>query len=293
MGVLNFAHGALTTVGGYAGGALLVVLGGFLFAGSATAGPVLFLLWLVVLVITGLVLVVLGSIIEVGLVRKLYDRPAIDQILLTFGIALVIQQLLRIVVELWEDPTRHWTEAESAGPWIVQQGSEVDVLGLSIQGIRLMEIALGIVVVIGVWAFLNKTRYGLYIRAGSEDDEMAQALGINVRRVFTVVFGIGIGLAGMAGMFLIWEKTYNLTVLMGAEALLPAFIVVVVGGLGTFEGTVVASIIGGIFTEFGVFVSTNYVEFPQLPQTLIFLLLVLVLVVKPQGLFGQAEVGGH
>jgi branched-chain amino acid transport system permease protein len=294
MGVLNFAHGALTTVGGYVGGATLVILATVAFGGMATESFTLFLLWFALLLLTAVILAVLGSVIEIGLIRKLYDRSPIDQILLTFGIALVIQQVLRIVVDLYTDPTRHWTDAEGAGPWIVQQGSELDILGLSIKGIRVMEIALGIAVVVGVWAFLNKTRYGLYIRAGTEDDEMAEALGINVRQVFTVVFGIGIGLAGMAGMFLIWEKTYNLTVLMGASALLPAFIVVVVGGLGTFKGTVVASIIAGIFFELGIFLSTNYESLPtQLPSMLLFLLLVFVLIVKPQGLFGQAEVGGH
>jgi len=294
MGVLNFAHGALTTVGGYVGGAVLVLVGGAVIADAATGSIGVLALWIVAIVATGLLLALLGAIIEVGLVRQLYDRPPIDQILLTFGVALVIQQLLRIVVGLYEDPDRHWTAAEAAGPWIVQQGNEIEVLGLAIQGIRLMEMALGALVVVGVWAFLTRTRYGLYIRAGSEDAEMAQALGIDVRQVFTVVFGIGIGLAGMAGTFLIWEKTYDLTVLMGAQALLPAFIVVVVGGLGTFKGTVVASVVAGIFTEAGVFLSTNYESLPtQLPSMLIFLLLVAVLIVKPQGLFGQAEVGGH
>ncbi|MEF8777019.1 MAG: branched-chain amino acid ABC transporter permease [Haloarculaceae archaeon] len=294
MGVLNFAHGALTTVGGYVGGALLVFVGGAVLAEAATASLGVFVFWLAAILLTGVVLAILGSMIEVALVRQLYDRPPIDQILLTFGVALVIQQVLRIVVGLYEDPDRHWTAAESAGPWIVQQGNTIEILGLAIKGIRIMEFALGALVVVGVWAFLNRTRYGLYIRAGTEDAEMAEALGINVRQVFTVVFGIGIGLAGMAGTFLIWEKTYDLTVLMGAEALLPAFIVVVVGGLGTFKGTVVASVIAGIFTEAGVFLSTTYEALPtQLPSMLIFLLLVGVLVLKPQGLFGQAEVGGH
>jgi branched-chain amino acid transport system permease protein len=154
--------------------------------------------------------------------------------------------------------------------------------------------AAGIVVVAAVWAFLTRTRYGLYIRAGSEDAEMAEALGIDVERVFTVVFGIGIGLAGIAGTFLLFESQYSTTVHLGAEVLLPAFIVVVVGGLGSFKGTVVASIVAGLFYELGVHLNTFYLtDFSTLPSMLIFLLLVAVLVLRPQGLYGQAEVGGH
>ncbi len=292
MGVLNFAHGALTTVGGYVGGGLVV----FLLSGGGGLGALG--LWFVALGLTGLVLAVLGGIIEVGLVRKLYGRAPIEQILLTFGVALVIQELLLMVLGNWQsglpDPTSSWGQPIVQGPAFMAQGRTIDVLGLSIRGFTPIKILLGVLVVVGVWAFLTKTRYGLYIRAGTEDAEMAQALGINVQRVFTVVFAIGIGLAGMAGMFLIWGRTYNLTYLMGAEALLPAFIIVVVGGLGTFKGTVVASIIAGIFFEAGIFIQTNiFSGLSQLNNILIFLLLVVVLIVRPQGLYGQEEVGGH
>lgn len=192
------------------------------------------------------------------------------------------------------DPTSAWGEPIVAGPGFMASGRSIDVAGVSIRGFTPVKILLGVAVVVGVWAFLTKTRYGLYIRAGTEDAEMAEALGIDVQRVFTVVFGIGIGLAGMAGMFLIWERTYEMTYLMGAEALLPAFIIVVVGGLGTFKGTVVASLIAGILFETGVFLQTNVVtEFSQLNNIFIFLLLVAVLILRPQGLYGQEEVGGH
>jgi branched-chain amino acid transport system permease protein len=292
MGVLNFAHGALTTVGGYVGGGLVV----YLLAGGEGLGQMG--LWLVALGLTGIVLTGLGALIEFGLVRKLYGRAPIEQILLTFGVALVIQELVLMLLGNWQgglpDPTSSWTEPIVAGPSFMALGRSIDVFGISIRGFTPVKILLGILVVVGVWAFLTKTRYGLYIRAGTEDAEMAEALGINVQRVFTVVFGIGIGLAGMAGMFLIWERTYDLTYLMGAEALLPAFIIVVVGGLGTFKGTVVASIIAGILFESGVFLQTNVVtEFSQLNNIFIFLLLVVVLIIRPQGLYGQEEVGGH
>jgi branched-chain amino acid transport system permease protein len=291
MGVLNFAHGALTTVGGYVGGGLLVYLaadGG----GIGTLG-----LWFVALGVTGLVLAVVGGVIEYGLVRKLYGRAPIEQILLTFGVALVIQELLLMLLGQWRsglpDPTSSWGQPIVQGPSFMSPGRSFDVLGVSIRGFTPIKILLGLLVVVGVWGFLTRTRYGLYIRAGTEDSEMAQALGINVERVFTVVFAVGIGLAGMAGMFLIWERTYDLTYLMGAEALLPAFIIVVVGGLGTFKGTVVASIVAGILFEAGIFLQTNVFQFSQLNNIFIFALLVAVLIVRPQGFFGQEEVGGH
>ncbi len=292
MGVLNFAHGALTTVGGYVGGGVVVML----LAGGGGIGQ--FGLWLVALGLSGLVLAVLGGAIEFGLIRKLYGRDPIEQILLTFGVALVIQELLLMLLGNWQsgqpDPTTSWGEPIVSGPAFMSPGRSIDLLGVSIRGFTPVKMLIGALVVVGVWAFLTKTRYGLYIRAGTADAEMAEALGIDVQRVFTVVFAIGIGLAGMAGMFLIWERTYDLTYLMGAQALLPAFIIVVVGGLGTFKGTVAASVIAGVLFEAGIFLQTNVVtEFSQLNNIFIFLLLVVVLIVRPRGLYGQEEVGGH
>ncbi|MHB9286213.1 branched-chain amino acid ABC transporter permease [Halobacteriales archaeon Cl-PHB] len=300
MGVLNFAHGALTTVGAYVGGGILLFLVGTVAIDLSIAGLEIgtFALWLFGLVLTGVVLMAIGSIIEFGLIRKLYGRAPIEQILLTFGVALVIEEFLLMILGNWQegqpDPTAAWGQPIIEGPSFMGTGKTFDLLGVSIRSLTPVKILLGIAVVIGVWAFLNKTRYGLFIRAGTEDSEMAQALGINVERVFTVVFGIGIGLAGMAGMFLIWERSYELTYTMGSQALLPAFIIVVVGGLGTFKGTVVASIIAGIFFEAGLVLSTDvFTGFSQLNNIFIFLLLVGVLILQPQGLYGQEEVGGH
>jgi len=292
MGVLNFAHGTFTTVGAYVGGILVMTF----LAENASSVLGAYVPFLVAVVLVGVVLALMGAVTEVGLIRRLYDRPPIDQILLTFGIALVIRELLYIFAPLWgADPTQDWKAVDVFGPPLLESGFTVDVFGLSIQGLRVAEFLLGAVVVVAVWLFLTRTRYGLFIRAGSEDDEMAEALGINVRRVFTVVFAIGIGLAGMAGTFLVWETGYAVTPLMGAEkALLPAFIVVVVGGLGTFKGTVVASVVAGMFFEFGIYLNTNYLtEFSELPNMALFILLVGILILRPQGLFGQEEVGGH
>ncbi len=291
MGVLNFAHGAFITIGTYLG-----AMGLFLLSSPNAAGLGGFLPLLGVFVLVFVGLMALGSLVEFGLVRRLYGRPPIDQILLTFGVATVLQQLTEIFVNLFTGGTSNqartpWPEPATYGPAVF--GENVTVAGLDIDGVVLMEILVGAVVVAGVYLFLTRTRYGLYIRAGSEDDEMAEALGIDIRRVFTVVFGIGSGLAGVAGTFLIWQSTYDVTVAIGAQALLPAFIVVVVGGLGTFTGTVVAAAVAGFFFEFGVLLSTNVFDFVSLPQMLLFILLVVTLIVRPTGILGEEEVGGH
>jgi branched-chain amino acid transport system permease protein len=300
MGVLNFAHGAVTSVGAYvAAGALFVV------ATPDASGVMEFLpLVLAALIVFGILFLV-GGAVEYGLIRRIYERPAIDQILLTFGVALVIEQVLSLAIELMaperlgiaDIPTTaqaDWADPEAYGPELVETGSEVVLGPVSVSGLAAFEIVVGAIVTAAVWAFLTQTRYGLYIRAGSEDDEMAEALGINIRRVFTVVFAIGVGLAGVAGMILIWDVNFLHNPTLGAQALLPAFIVVVVGGLGTFKGTVVAAIVAGIFAEFGAFVNTFYLEgLSALPDMLLFLLLVGILIFQPTGFYGEEEVGGH
>ncbi len=297
MGVLNFAHGALTTYGAYLGAGVLIVV-----AAENATGLDAYLPLVAIAVFVFVLLSVLGSAIEFGLIRKLYDRPAIDQILLTFGVALVLESLLEIALELRDiQPFQAWTAPQAFGPPPVKAGFYFSFGPVEVLGLKLFELLAGAVVVTLVWLFLNRTRYGLYIRAGSEDNEMAEALGINIRRVFTLVFGIGIGLAGLAGLFLIWEPTFSLTVTLGSQALLPAFIVVVVGGLQSFKGTVVASVVAGIFAEFGnalfvnevVLFGLDFGGLSSLPQMLLFILLVVMLVVRPTGLYGEEEVGGH
>jgi branched-chain amino acid transport system permease protein len=122
---------------------------------------------------------------------------------------------------------------------------------------------------------------------------MASALGIDVRQVFTVVFALGIGLAGAAGTLLMWDPTWGASVPLAAETLLPAFIVVIVGGLGTFRGTVVAALVVGMADAVTTWWFQNVIEFTGLPELVLFLVLVVTLIVRPQGLFGVEEVGGH
>jgi len=287
MGVLNFAHGSLTMVGAYLGGLIMVT------AVTATTGAVARIaLFFVAIVLVFGALTLLGGAIETTIIRPLYDRPPIYQILLTFGLTLVIDELVRIVLDLYGmQPLSDWQAALATKPQFLRQPL---VLGpVEVRWLSVFEILLGVVTVALIWGFLTRTRYGLYIRAGSEDAEMASALGIDVRQVFTVVFALGVGLAGAAGTLLMWDVTWGASVPLAADTLLPAFIVVIVGGLGTFRGTVVAAVVVGMTDAVTTWWFQNFFTFTGLPELMLFLVLVVTLIVRPQGLFGVEEVGGH
>ncbi|MGB9932425.1 branched-chain amino acid ABC transporter permease [Haloarcula amylolytica] len=287
MGVLNFAHGSLTMVGAYLGGLLMVVT-----VTGGTAPLTRLGLFFVAIVVVFALLTVLGGAIETTIIRPLYDRPPIYQILLTFGLTLVIEEVVRIVLGIYDlQPLSDWQAALATKPQFLRE--PVALGPVSAGWLSLFQILLGTITVVGIWAFLTKTRYGLYIRAGSEDTEMASALGIDVRQVFTVVFALGIGLAGAAGTLLMWDPTWGASVPLAAETLLPAFIVVIVGGLGTFRGTVVAALVVGMADAVTTWWFQNVIEFTGLPELVLFLVLVVTLIVRPQGLFGVEEVGGH
>jgi branched-chain amino acid transport system permease protein len=292
MGVLNFAHGSLTMIGAYLAGALIVT-----FVSPSTGGIVGLAIFFVVVAVTLAVLTAAGAALEVSLIRPIYDRPPLYQILLTFGLTLVFDELLTIVLELWDVNLSGWGAPSEVQPnFLTKSGqSQLDWLfGVRVNWMDVFEIGFGALVIAGIWAFLTRTRYGLYIRAGSEDAEMAEALGIDVSRAFTVVFGLGVGLAGVAGALLVWDSAWTMTPELGAEVLLPAFVVVIVGGLGTFRGTVVAGLIVGMADAIMTWVfNEGIVKFTGLPELVVFLVLVFVLIVRPQGLFGVEEVGGH
>ena len=288
MGVLNFAHGSFTIVGAYVAGLVMV-----LAASSGDGFVTRLALFFVAMLVAFAAVTALGGAIETKLIRPLYDRPPLYQILLTFGLTLVIDELVRMVVDFYGlQPRSAWQEALGTRPDWFRENHEY--FGLTVEGMELFQIALGVVVVAAVWLFLTRTRYGLFIRAGSEDAEMAEALGVDVRRVFTVVFGIGAGLTGVAGALLMWDPGWGASVLVGAEALLPAFVVVIVGGLGTFKGTVVAALVVGLADATMTWWFQNVlVTMSWLPEVVVFAILVAVLIVKPQGLYGVQEVGGH
>ncbi|MFW6448258.1 MAG: branched-chain amino acid ABC transporter permease [Halobacteriota archaeon] len=288
MGVLNFAHGAMAMLGAYLGGVFMLwtVSGG---TGTATV----ILLFFVAMALVGALVTLLGAGIETRLVRRIYDRTPMYQILLTFGVALILEQLARIVTLYFDVlPEAQWSAAMDTAPAILQ--GRHTVLGAPIRGLYAFEIVLGIAVAVGVYLFLTRTLYGLYIRAGSEDPEMAQALGVDVRQAFTIVFGLGTGLAAVGGVLLMWDPLWGPTVHLNIDVLLYAFVVVIIGGLGSYKGTVVAALIVGLVDSLTTWIfDAGIIEHPGLPAVTIFLLLVVMLMLRPQGLFGIEEVGGH
>ena len=287
MGVLNFAHGSLTMLGAYLGGAVMVA-----FVSGASGDVARLLVFFVAVAVVFAVLTAFGAGIERTLIRPIYDREPLFQILLTFGLVLVLDEAARIVVELRGlRPQTEWQAAIGTAPDFL--ANRYDVVGTTTRGLYLFEALVGLLVVVAIFLFLTRTRYGLYIRAGSEDAEMTQALGIDVRKAFTVVFGVGSGLAGLAGVMLMWDPRFGASVPLGVETLLIGFIVVIIGGLGSFKGTVVAGVLVGFVDAVMTWLFINYVDFPGLPELVMFLVLVVVLVARPKGLFGVAEVGGH
>ena len=257
MGVLNFAHGAFLTVGAY----------GAWFAESKLAGvsvlPRFLLGALAGLVVGG----VFAALVELVLIRPLYKRH-IEQVLVTVGLALAVSAL---VVAIWGNDARPFT-----APWWL--GRTTSVAGAHIPNDRWVEIATALVVLVALNAFLRRTRYGLIIRAGVENRAMVTALGIDVRRAFTLVFAIGGVAAAVAGVL---SGVYFGTVdpARGTSLLIFAFIVVVIGGLGSLRGTAVSAVVVGLVQQYA-----NYYASSGLGDLSVVLLLGIVLLARPGGL---------
>jgi len=250
MHVLNFAHGALFTWGAYAG--LMV----WNRTGSFVAG----------LVAGALAGAGLGALIEWGLIRPLYKRP-VFQILLTLGLMLVLEEGVKAV----------W--GPDAQPLKVVKGLDgaIKVLGQNFPAYRLVLIGLGLLALISVYLLLQKTRLGIIIRAGVQDREVVQTLGINVRRVFTLVFALGGALAGLGGIAT--APFDGVSPGLGSFYLLRAFVVVVIGGFGSYGGTAIAALLLGVTEQWvGFFL-------PRAATGLPAVLMAVVLLLRPEGLF--------
>lgn len=288
VGVVNFAHGSMTMVGAYLGGFLLVAL--------APGGALSMAAFAVAAVLVFAVLTFAGGAVEKVLVKPIYDRSPIYHVLLTLGVAFVLDRLVALTATvLGIDVASPWQAPVDAMPDVL--ASTYSVAGASFRGLDVFEIAVGVVAVAAIWGFLQRTRYGLYIRACTQDAEMAEALGIDVPRTFTVVFGVGVGLTGVAGLLLAWDTAGLLgqgggaSILLSAAVLLPAFVVVIVGGLGSFRGTVLAGLLVGFVDALTTWLFVNeVVGFSSLPEISIFVLLVVVLALRPQGIMGSEEV---
>ncbi|WP_435348576.1 ABC transporter permease [Haloarchaeobius sp. HRN-SO-5] len=255
MDVLNISHGELLALGAYFAFSLISSMGGNGF-------------W-VALVVVPIGVALLGVVIERFTIRRVYGRGHLAHVLLTFGLLLIIYDLKQI---LWG------TEAKLfSAPAVIDH--PVQILGFSYSLYNYFMILSAAGLALATWALLNYTKFGLVVRAGSEDRGMVRNLGIDIDRYYTLVFGFGAALAAFGGVVLGGYQNVNLE--MGNAVIIPAFVIVVLGGLGSFRGAVVGGLGVGIIQS----VLSTYV--PQLQGLVIFLIMIGVLLVRPHGLFGS------
>lgn len=251
--VINLAHGSFYMLGTYAGLALIAATGSF---------------WLAMLV-APLVVGAMGALMERACLRPLYRRSPLDQVLLTFGFIYFFEDLVKWI---WGGKIR------SIPPPGLFAGS-VELLGITVPSFRLFVIAFGLVMALLLWLLIERTRLGAIIRAGVFDAEMAAGMGINIDRVFTGVFAFGAALGALSGV--IAGPIQSAFPAMGASILIPALIVVVVGGLGSLKGSLVGSLIIGQAETFGK------AWLPDAAMLIIYVVMALVVLLRPQGLFGR------
>lgn len=251
-GVINLAHGAFYAIGAYFA---------LLFKDALGFGPAL--------VISPLLAALLGMGIEVAFLRRLYRGDPLLALLFTFGLAMVAEQLIRI---LW-GTTGYPFQIPPALRGFVAAGDFI------YSRYRLFAIGWSALAIVALWWALEKTPYGMIVRAGTRDPEMVRALGISLRPVLSAVFGVGVALAAMAGV--LSAPLAGVQPAMGTEIGTAAFVVVVIGGLGSFWGPVLAGLLVGVTRSVMVLV------WPPAAEASMFALMALVLLVRPRGLLGE------
>ena len=256
--VVNFSHGSLTMLGAYIGWSILTRL---------PRSPEFFILGIV---LTALATAAIGAAIEIVLLRRIYRAPELLQLLFTFGIVLVIQDA---ALWLWGPNDLPLPRA----PWLrgfVRIGEDrVPLYDLILIGV-------GPLVLAALWLLFTRTRWGTLVRAATQDREMVAALGVDQRRLFTTVFALGAGLAGMGGALALPDGSANLQI--DLNIITDAFVVVVVGGLGSLPGAFLASVLIGVLQAVGI------VLIPKGTLVIVFVIMAAVLVVRPNGLLGRA-----
>ncbi|MDR6953367.1 branched-chain amino acid transport system permease protein [Ancylobacter sp. 3268] len=253
LGVVNFAHGALFMVGAYAGLWIASLTGSFWWG----------------LLLAPLLVGAFGMLIERVLIRPLYKRSIDDPLLLTFGLAYVLVEAVRIL--FGNEGMPFPTPPELSG---------VADLGIGYFPIyRLFVVGVVAVVLVLLWLGLEKTRFGLIVRAGARDPQIMRVLGVDVAKVWLLVFGLGVGLTALGGVLAAPMRSVDPE--MGALVLAEAFVVTVIGGMGSLVGAVVAGLL------IGIAISMTALFAPEMATIVMFALMALVLLVRPQGLFGK------
>ncbi len=259
MGIVNLAHGSLYALGAYVTAWTVTSVGGDL--------PLIVLLLL--LPVGAVAVAVVGLALEPTLIRPLYKRPEEYQLLVTFGLLLVLDDVMRLLfggVPL------------TAGTVMDKMGS-IPVGGFFYPTYNFLVIMIGALAALCLWAFIYRTRFGVLLRATSQDMRMASALGINTGRVYVQAFGIGCFMAGLGGAIVVPSQAAVLG--MGIDNLILAFVVVVIGGLGSLKGALIGALVVS-------FVRTIMVQFfPEMELAVLYLIAAGVLLVRPTGLFGK------
>ena len=268
MGLINLAHGSLYMIGAFFCAAAAAASGNFwlgLIAGTAAAAAA-------------------GALIEVTVLRRLYSRDHLDQVLATYALILILSEVTKI----------------GFGPFPLYLDVPPILSGTVNLGIahyplyRLALIGFGLAVALGLWLLIARTRLGIRIRAGENDREMIAALGVNIRALYTLVFALGAGLAGLAGALV--GAVQSVQVGMGEPVLILAFVVIVIGGIGSIKGAMVGALLVGVIDTMGRFLLPrlfgHFMEQSQaagigaaLASMLIYVLMAAVLVIRPKGLF--------
>ena len=271
MGLINLAHGSLYMIGAFVAATVASITGSFILALAAALS----------------VAALAGAIVEITIIRKLYNRDHLDQVLATFALILIFSEGTRWVFGSF--PLYLNVPSYLQGALTLPGGIQYPLY-------RITLIVLGLIIGPGLGLLITKTRLGIQIRAGENDREMVSALGVNISKLYTFVFALGAALAGLAGALV--GAIQSVEVGMGEPVLILAFVVIVIGGIGSVKGALIGSILvgltdtlGGIFLPkfFGLFMdlatATNVGS--SIASMAIYILMSIVLVWRPTGLFGQ------
>ncbi|MBS40155.1 MAG: branched-chain amino acid ABC transporter permease [Rhodospirillales bacterium] len=268
MDMMNLAHGSLYMMGAY-------------IAATVTLASESFLLGIFVALPATLLI---GVFLEVVVLRRLYDRGHLDQVLATFGMILFFNEFVRLI----------WGPAGIEVPLPNLLNQSVIVLGIPLPVYRIVVIGVGLLVAAFLYILVVKTRTGMLIRAGASNREMIGALGVDIKRVFTLVFGLGAALAALAGLMA--GPIFAATIGMGENILIQVLVVIVIGGIGSIRGAFVGALLIGVIEILGrsflddffkLFLPVNAAETaaPAVASMLIYILMAAVLFFRPQGLF--------
>jgi branched-chain amino acid transport system permease protein len=261
MRILNLAHGNLYAIGAFVTAWAI---------GLATTAQVPTALLFLLLPAGAIAAGVTGAVIERTLLRPFYRRPEEYQLLMTFGLLMILEDLIRLV----------WGPNPLSATNVYASLGSISIAGDRYPAYNLVIIAVGILAAVFLWAFIYRTRFGVLLRATSQDKRMASALGVNVNRIYIQAFTLGCFMAGLGGAIVVPSQSAVLG--MGVDALVLAFIVVVIGGLGSLEGALAGALIVGVVREAGITL------FPEVELAVLYLIAAFVLLVRPAGLFGRA-----